>query len=98
MTWPAPDPENDVPCPFFRCWIGPCGETDRSKCRHSRDWVKSDEPHKPYGHYSPFGRQRDDRCSCGRPALSECECAGSLVCGAPICHIGDCTYHGGRCP
>lgn len=29
MKPPQPDP-----CRFLRCWIGFCGETDRSRCRH----------------------------------------------------------------
>lgn len=76
MTWPAPSPE---PCPVIRAWIGPCGQTDRTKCQHftyDRDWP---------------------RCSCGRPAIAECENAGSFVCGMPICHTGFCTGHGGSC-
>lgn len=76
MTWPAPEPQ---PCPVIRAWIGPCGETDRTKCKHftyDRDWP---------------------RCSCGRPAIAECENAGSFVCGMPICHPGFCTGHGGSC-
>lgn len=35
------------------------------------------------------------RCRCGRPALSECSSASSLVCGRPICHTGECGYHSG---
>lgn len=74
--WPAPQPE---PCPVDRAWIGPCGQTDRTKCQHfqyDRNW--------------PL-------CICGRPALAECESAGSFVCGRPICHTGYCGGHGGIC-
>lgn len=44
-----------------------------------------------------MGKQLNHRCVCARPALAECENASSLVCGAPICHVGYCTYHGGHC-
>lgn len=38
------------------------------------------------------------RCSCGRQAYAECDIAGSLVCGRPVCaQLGrTCVHHGGR--
>lgn len=83
MSWPAPDPHNQTPCPVMRAWIGVCGETDRTKCQH-------------FTYLKKRGAQA--RCSCGRPALGECGMASSFVCGAPICtQSGYCTSHGGRC-
>lgn len=87
--WHAPDPKHAVPCPFGRCWIGVCKETDRSKCLHGKRW--DSDPKK-----RATNPARDVRCSCGRPAMGECEMAGSFVCGAPICkQFGMCHTHGG---
>lgn len=75
--FPPPDPHNAVPCTFVECWVGPCKNTDRTKCKH-------------YRYY--------DRCSCGRPAQSNCEVTmGAFVCGGLSCQTHClCDRHGGK--
>lgn len=35
-----------------------------------------------------------NKCWCGAPAVRDCEIAGSLVCGAPLCADHGCSYKG----
>lgn len=67
-------------------WVGRCNNIAVNVTDNPIDY----EP----GRAALCSKHLKDRCACGKPAIRDCENAGSLVCGRPLCANCKCTAHG----
>jgi hypothetical protein len=70
-------------CTFSLAWRGPCGRG--AGVVDQLAGVVDDAPR------DRCPEHRAVKCRCGAPATRECDVAGSLVCGRPLCASCGCT-------